>query len=422
MANVGENQVQAVAAAQRIAFVRAAIIAAVIAMLAPVLARIFGIPGQEANIQWLGLVTLIKSLKNWRAIQVQAEARYGPQTITNLGSNTAAVIAAALAAVWFRDARAMLVSLFAEAIVYVLLSYVSIARYRIVSLDMQMLKAALRYGLPLAANGFALLLLSQLDRIIVANILGLKTLALYALVWSLAIAPTAPLSYAIGSLSWPLLKRQYKNPSEMSYTCLGILLGYVIVAASYAICIGTLLDILVPLVFGSQYNVTSGVQATAAGTAFLRIFRTSPNVILLVQGMTGRLTLGNTAAVVGPLIGLGLAMWTLRLDAVMLGIIIGDLVSLILLLALIWDKLPRGAFLKHMLLLTLPVCLAAIVPYYSESFDWRVRIALLLMGAIVILWETMVLYQEYFRDFLPTFLPPKASSLTPQASANIGSS
>ena len=416
MVNNGENRAEAVAAAQRIALVRAALIALVIALFAPVLARIFAIPGQEANIQWLGLVSFIKSLKNWRVIQVQADARYGPQTITNLGSNAAAFVAAALAALYFRDARAMLISLLAEASVYALLSYAVLARYRAAGATKAVVVAALKYGLPLAVNGLALLFLSQLDRIIIANLFGLTMLALYALVWSLAIAPTAPIVLATSSLCWPLLTRQTADPSATRNAPFTVLMSQFILGAAYAMAIATFLDMLVPLVFGSRYTVTPGVQAAAAGIAFLRVCRAAPNTILLASGQTGVLTLGNMGVVAGPVLGFGLAWWLMRLDALMAGMMIGDLLSLAMLLFFIRNRLPKVAMLKQLGLLTLPVCVTALAPCYGDGLDWRARLALLLAGGLVLVWQSLMLYQSHLRALLPAFLEPAAPALSPQPS------
>jgi O-antigen/teichoic acid export membrane protein len=413
MANSGENRGQAIAAAQWIAVIRATAQAFLIAAFAFHLAWIFGVPGQEENIRWLGVITLLRSFKNWRVVQIQADAQYRPQAIASISSNAGALIAGILVAFWFHDARAMLASLIVEAIIYTIVSHVIISGYRFRIADRETIVSALKYGAPLTINAIGLLFFSQFDRIIVAQLFGLTMLALYALVWTLAIAPTSPLVSAAASFYWPFLRKE-QDEQAMRQTVLVVILGQFSFAALYAIGIATLLDVVLPLVFGSHYVVTPEMRAISALIAFLRICRASPNTVLLASSNTGKLTLGNAVAITGIVLGTFFAMWTNRVEMMMLGVLIGDLLSLIILIGFIWGRMPHIVFLKHVIIIAISVISASIIPFFFDNFDLNHRLALAAASTLLVVWQAATLYRERYHEVSTNSMSARVSEVPSQ--------
>src|SRR5262249_46593154 len=158
------------------------------------------------------------------------------------------------AALWFQDERAMLVSLVVEAILYAGASHLTASRERIASVDPAVRRAALSYGLPLMVNGLGLLVLSQLDRYIVANLFGLETLALYALVLNLALMAISPVNIVANKLGIPYLVRSRDNPIASRQAALLVAWVMVVGGALYAMGVGLFLDWFVPLLYGAHYQ------------------------------------------------------------------------------------------------------------------------------------------------------------------------
>ena len=215
---------QVVAAARQISIARAVLLAAAIALLAPLLASAFGASEHHRIVAWLGVVPLIRSLKNWRIVQVQQDYRYGAEAVSNIGGHVAAVAAVMPAYALFHDERVMLVSLIVEAAVSVMLSYVLVPRERVAYVDPAIRRAALTFGLPLMANGVGLVVLKQLDQVIVANLFGLPIFALYSLVLNLAITPTSILQRVVWKIALPFLGKSRRDDAALSQASLIVIL------------------------------------------------------------------------------------------------------------------------------------------------------------------------------------------------------
>ncbi len=337
--NSGERRAQAVAAAQQVALLRGLLLAGAIALFTPALADIFSV--NATSIYWLSLVPPIASLKNLRVIQLQQEYKYIPDAACTIGGQVGALIAIVIFATWLHDERAMLVSLVAEAAVNVALSYLLTSRERVASVDPTIRRAALLFGLPLVLNGIGLMVLGQADRMIVAKLFDLPTLALYSLTVNLAIAPTSILNGIVSKIAMPFLTRSQADHDKFTRASLILLSGVLLIGAAYAAPVGLLLDRLVPLVYGSRYQVTPAFSALMGGVAFLRFCRYGPSIVLIALSKTTWLTAGNLVSGLGVLIGLLLGMRYGHLESIAVGLLIGDGLSLAFL------SLIVGRFVRH---------------------------------------------------------------------------
>jgi O-antigen/teichoic acid export membrane protein len=393
----GKDRAQAVAVARQLALGRAILLAAAIAIFSPALARLFGASEHLRGIAWLGLVPLISSFRNWRMVQIQQDYRYGPEAIANVGGQVAAVIVVIPACAWFHDERALLVSLITEAVVHVALSRVLVQPERVAAVDPSVRRAAIKWGVPLLINGVGLMALGQLDRVIVANLFDLQTLALYALGLNLAITPTSPLATIAQKIGLPFLGNLRESPQALRQASLLVLVGMACVAAAYALPIGLALDRLVPFFYGRQYQVTETFCALAMFDAFLRFCRGGPNMILLHHSFTSRLTVGNLIAGVGMLIGLALGVASRRLESVMVGLVIGDFLSLVVLLSLLHRHLSIPTALTHIGLLATTIGLAAAMLWAGGDLTLGERALIFMAGGLAIGIDAIVLYQQVGR-------------------------
>jgi O-antigen/teichoic acid export membrane protein len=396
---VGKNRAQAVAVAQQIALGRAICLAAAIAIFAPQLASMFGATEHLKGVAWLGLVSLIAGFRNWRLVQIQQDYRYGPDTLVTVCGELAGVALILPAALWFQDERAILVSLITEAVVHVTLSNILIKREKVARVDASMRKAVFKWSVPLMVNGVGLMAVKQLDQVIVANLFDLKTLALYALGLNLAITPTALLQAIGQKIGLPFLANAKANLHLARQASLLALLISSCVAAAYALPVGLLLSWLVPLLYGHQYQVTQTFCALAMLDAFLRFCRGGPNMILLHLGQTSRLTVGNLVAGVGTAVALALGIWSMRLEGVMIGLVVGDLVSLILLIALLHRHLPIGRAFIHTGLMTVTTSVAAAVIWAASDITIAERALVFIIGGVMIGIDAVVVFSEVGRDF-----------------------
>lgn len=398
--NSGEQRAQAVAAAQEIIVIRALVIALAIAIFAPALASIFGAAAHVGSIRWLGAVPVLRSLRNLRIVQIQQDYRYGPEAVANVVGQLGAVVIIVPAALWFEDERAMLASLLAEAALYAVMSHLLVPRERVRSVNPTMRRAALTYGLPLMVNGVGLMALAQFDRAVVANLFSLATLALYSLALAIAIVPTSVLQRVAGNLSIPFLADARANPKTSREASLIVVLASAIGAAAYAVGIALFLQKFVPLLYGSRYTVSSAFCALAAIVVFLRVARGGVNLVLLAHSKTARLTVGNIMGGIGLIAGFLLALWSQRVEAVVLGTLIGDLLSLIVLCVLARRYLPMGSTLGHGSVLGLTVLASAFASVEIAGTGWGIRFLFFAAGMVVITADAGLVYWRVVAEFL----------------------
>jgi lipopolysaccharide exporter len=391
-----KDPAQPVAVAQQIAMSRSLLLGILIIILAPYLAYFFNAGGETSIIRWLAAVPLIRGLRNWRIVQIQNQYQYGPHAIANITAAMGGAIAVIPAALWFHDARAMPVSLGVEAALYTIFSHLLVPRQRVRVVDPVLRRTALSFGLPLVVNGIGLLIISQLDRLIVANLFGLTILAVYSLSLNVVVAPASVATGVLSALAFPFVRRSSTDPRSLRRASLITSLGFTISGAACAVGIGLCLDWLVPLLYGPNYAVSSGFRALITVIAYLRIIRSAPNLILLVRGKTKHATMGNIAAGFGLLIGFVLASWDHRLEAVLFGLLIGDLVSLIVLLIFVRNFFPILALLEHAaVLLVFSVGIAALGPLIPVDSVIVARGIMLGAAAFVIGLDAAFVYRLY---------------------------
>lgn len=396
----GKARAQAVAVAQQIALGRAVLLGSAIAIFSPQLAGVFGASEHLKGIAWLGLVPVIVGFRNWRLVQIQQDYRYGPEALVTVCGQLAGVAAVFPAALWFQDERAILASLITEAVVHVTLSNIVIRREPVAFIEPGMRRAVIKWSIPLMLNGVGLMAVKQFDQVIVANLFDLKTLALYALGLNLAITPTAPLQAIGQKIGLPFLGNAKANPQLARQASLLSLLVSMCVAAAYALPVGLVLDRLVPLLYGRQYQVTEAFCALAMFDAFLRFARGGPNMILLHHGMTSRLTVGNLVAGIGTAVALALGMWWMRLEGVMVGLVVGDLLSLIVLLLQLRQHLAVSKAMIHTVVLTVILGAAALAVWGGGDLSIGQRLLVFAVGGVLIAIDALVVFLQDGRQLV----------------------
>ena len=390
------NPAQVTAVARQVAIARSLALGAMIVVFAPYLAVLFNVPGQVANIRWLAAFPLIRSIKNWSIIQIQAEYRFGPNAIARIVAAMGSAVLMIPVALWLRDARAMVVGLGIELLLYTICSHLLVSQQRVAVVDPAVRRAALSFGLPLMVNGIGLLILSQFDRMIVANLFGLEALAAYSLSFNLVGAPMAVVSSVIGTIGLPFIRRAGAERESMRWASLVISVGSAITAAVCAVIVGSSLDWLVPLVYGPNFGINAQFQAILIVITFVRIIRAAPNLVLLMQGRTKHVALGNVAAGFGLLIAFFFASRYHRVEIVAFGLLIGDLISLGVLLVFVRDFLPIKPFLGHMcVLLIFSVGTAALSPWIIAGSTVVTREMLLGMALFVIALDGVILFRHH---------------------------
>ena len=321
------------AAAHSLHLAKGFAVSVLILAAAPVIAALFGAAGDAASFRWCALIVLVHAFAHLGIKQAQRDFRYLPEVKTALLARGAGLAIVYPAALLFHDHRAMLASLFVSALVAVLASHVfAPAPYRLTVTNRPVLREALSYGVPLVLNGLGIAANSQLDRALVSYWLGLATLAAFAVILNLAVAPISVALGIMTTLGLPFLTQARGRAEFRGEGYLAVLWVHAVIAAAYAVFVAATLGALVPWVYGSLYQVGPATQSLIAALVWVRLIRGAPTLELLSESGTGRLMAGNLAAASGLLLaGLALALLP-RLETALAGILAGDALSLAYLL------------------------------------------------------------------------------------------
>jgi O-antigen/teichoic acid export membrane protein len=393
-----EDAAQSVAVAQQITVLRSVILAVTIVLFANVLATLFDASGEVDYIRWLGLVLLVRGFRNWRVIQIQKKYQYGPQAIANAVSLIGSVVAAFIFAIWLRDASAMLISLLTEAVLYTFVSRIIIKNEHISIIDSRVRKSALIFGLPLLANGVGTILCAQLDRVFVSHIFGLAELSLYAITVNLVLTPTSVLTAIINKLAIPYLvearlvlahARQEAQMISWLILCCG---------AVYAVAVGLMVDWLEPIIYGPHYTVPTSFHVLLTTAAYLRVFRIAPNVILLAHSKTRRITSGTMLAGSGTIIGCLLAVNFNRIELVLLGLVLSEIVGVVSLFFLSRQYVPLAALTGHTILLGIPVGLASFAPSLPMTSTLEACVIVIVGATCIVCVDGYIAYRTFLNE------------------------
>lgn len=392
MINAGPKRAAAVRAAQQIAFARGLIAMMVIAVFAPALSAIFGAGTHVELVRWLAPLPVLRSLANLRVKQVLQEYRNGPEMLAAIASQVAGLLVLFPALALFEDERAMLASLYVDSAAYVVVTWLVLPREKVTLMDPTLRRDALVYGLPLIVNGAGLLVVSQADKLLVGNLFGLETLALYSLVVNLALMPLSPLGAVLQNLSIAFLTEREDVAGSTSRS-FAVSWMFVVVASAYTACVAVLLDVFVPLFYGAKYAVPPEIKVLVALLAFTRFARQGPTAVLLAAGRTSRLAAANLIAGGGLLVGYAFGLLADNLPVVLAGIVAGDSVATLFIFLQIRPRLPAKATVTHALLLALPV-VATCTLALSEGGGPLWKRGLILLFAMILVGLDLVVGQR----------------------------
>jgi O-antigen/teichoic acid export membrane protein len=329
------NDSDALAAAHLLSIVRGILIGAILAMGAPFIAASFGVPQTSWSFALAGVVPIIASAAHLGIKTVQRNYEYTPEALTILISSVVSILCLAISIYVLGDHRAILVSYLGESVAYLIASHaLAPGPYRLAAHRTMIIKA-LVFGAPLVINGIGLALLAQFDRVLVGYWLGVDKLATYAVILNISVTPISLLLRVFGTMSLSYILSQENTGGAMSserYYSLTFL--FAVLAASYSLFVALTLDWATPLVFGQSFHVSPYAHLLITAIVFVRLQRGgAPTSVLLATGRTRELAALSLSGGAGLVIASVFLYLSPHFEMVFSGILIGELISFFLLLA-----------------------------------------------------------------------------------------
>jgi O-antigen/teichoic acid export membrane protein len=390
----GEEAREFLAAAHLLQLARGMIISTVLAALCVPISSLFGISQLWKSFLVAALLPLTRSFYHLGVYQIQREYQYRPYALSVGISSIAGLGAAVLLVFWIPDHRTILISLGCETLLFVILSHLlTPIRYECHA-TASVLREVLKYGLPLTANGIALALISQVDRILVAGVLGVETLAVYAVVVGLAQTPISPIFEIFGTLGMAMMVRSKASPDQELASFAWLMWLFSLLAFAYAAAVGLTLDLLAPLIYGPHYAVPQSWRVFITVSVFLATYRGAHTVLLLSQGHTGKLAIANATVGLGVLAAaLAVRVYPMP-EAILAGKLFGDIVSIAVFHWAVFASLKASwRTVVHCLVFSLcSIGLFIFVISSSPNPTWSTRI---LLAAVYLPPLSLLLWRAY---------------------------
>lgn len=251
--------------------------------LAGPFAAFMGVPDVAWAYRVLAVVPVLNALQHFDMFRLNREMVFGPLMLTK-----AVPIFVSLIVIWplaaaMGDYRVMLWAIVVQAALTVVMSHVTARRaYRVVW-DRAIIAGSLRFGWPLLLDGAFLFAVFQGDKIIVGRLLGLEALALFAMGFTLTLAPTLVLANSIQTFFLPQLSKaqdQFKGLAQAA-SQIGLFGGVVLVVAVTALGGPLVIGVL-----GAKYTALVPLLIPLAVMQAIRIAKVGPSTAALSKGLT----------------------------------------------------------------------------------------------------------------------------------------
>lgn len=387
-----EKYEEALASAHALSILRGVTVGVIATVASPLIASGLSLGAYWRDFALLGPVIFIQSLEHLAPRVAERDYRYGVQFKVGLFGSILGLSALAATLAAAPTHEALLASLFAEMTARVVASHVlADTPYRL-KFRSPLFAQAFRFGYPLMFNGLGMAASGQGDRFIVGAMLGLPALGVYAVATLATLVPMAVLGRIISTVLLAAFYNARQKSDALYQARLRLAARCVpIFSAVYALGIITLYNIVVPFVFGSKFALSPIATGILAIGTFVRISRGEPFTTMLMNlGRTRRIAIVNLSSIASLVFAVLLILAYPKIESVLLGRLLGEVVSAGVALYLTRD-LFRAARFDY--LLATSVCIAglagAVLLAVTTSIGVRAvpSVALLsIAGAALALW------------------------------------
>ena len=321
----GESKV--LATAHSLQLLRGLVIAGSIALSGPYVAQFFSVPQYAESFSLVSVFPLIRAFGHLGVKQVQRNYDYRLEAVSIGVSQVISLVATIIAGFVLRDHRAILVGFICEALVFTVMTHRLSPMHFSMSIDPGLGGEVLAFGVPLIVSGVATAIANQADRMAVGYFFGVQTLGVYGVILTVAMVPLGSVYRIIASVASSMLARDRAHTDQFAASYLLVTWGFIVLGFAYASGLALLLDIVTPLVFGPAYKVSASIQLLVSIIAFTRILRWSTTLLLLAAGATRKLAIANIVNGIGLMLGIGVVILRPALSSVLIGVLVGEIMS-----------------------------------------------------------------------------------------------
>lgn len=278
------------AAVQGFQVLRGVIAGLVLFLAAGAIADFLNVPEVAWAYQVMALVPVLTALQHFDIHRLNRQMRFWPLVLT--GGVPALLSLAAIwpLYLWFGDYQVMLWAIVLQFALMMGMSHLVAERpYRIV-LDRQIMAGSLRFGWPLLVNGILMFAVFQGDKLIVGRALGMETLAIFAMGFTLTLTPTLVMAKSAQNFFLPQLSAVARDTPDgqarFQHLALALMQVSLLNGVLLVVVILLLGGPLVETVLGQKYLTLVPLLVPLAVMQALRVAKTGASVVALSCGHT----------------------------------------------------------------------------------------------------------------------------------------
>ena len=308
--------------------------------VAPFIATAFGLGAEWPSFAAVGLIVFVRSFEHLEQRVAERDYQYGAQAKV-VAASSALGLAALVAGIALRQgANSLILSLLAQGVGFAVCSRLFSQTPYHIRFRSPFFKRAFRFGYPLMVNGIGVAVGGQADRYLVGAMLDLPALGLYSV---LTLATTTPVTVFTRISQVVAMAALFNAGSdERMFQARLRLASAVIPLTSCLVAVGilTLMNDVVPLVFGHKFVASRLMVILLAFSTFARLVRSDPGTsLLLTEGRTKRLALANLFVVGGLIFSILFLYFWRTIEAAVAGRLVAEFIGLIAM-----HYLARAAF------------------------------------------------------------------------------
>ncbi len=285
------------AALQGFQVLRGVISGAVLFVCAGLIADFLNVPQAAWAYRVMALVPVLNAFTHFDIYRLNRSMVFWPVILTGAVPALLSVLAIWPLATWYGDYRVMLYAIVVQAVMTAVISHLVARRpYRLV-LDRAVMTQSLRFGWPLLVNGILLFGVFNGDKLIVGRELGMATLAIFAMGFTLTLTPTLVMAKSAQNFFLPQLSKVDRTTPEgaVQFTHLAIATLQTILLMCVVLVMGVALFGIpvVKLLLGQKYAALLPYLIWLAVMQALRVAKAGPAIVALAGGHTANALVAN---------------------------------------------------------------------------------------------------------------------------------
>jgi len=228
---------EASATAFTLLLARGVLLAALMYLAAPYIARFYETKQLELVIQVLAFGFIIEGFRNIRHFERRRELEFRELTYLSQAAAWTNAVVAISCAYWFRNVWALVIGQLSAALVITILSYAVLGGRPRIAFDRLVARQLLSYGKFVTASGIVLFFANELDSAVIGKYLGIEQLGYYALALSISQMATSQISSVASNVMMPAYSKLQGDREALGH--------------AYLLAVGMVMFIVVPAVVGA---------------------------------------------------------------------------------------------------------------------------------------------------------------------------